>query len=203
MKNQNCKKRVVLGLTGSIGCGKSTVARIFKSFGARIIDADKIAHGLMRPKKAVYKKIVSIFGKKILKPDGYIDRSKLGNIVFNNMVALSQLNGIAHPEIIRAISVKIKSFSKGIIVLDAPLLIETGLINCADKVVVVKVNLKTQLERLESKFKLNGKDILKRIRSQIPLREKIKLGDFIIDNNGSIGETKKQVAKIRRKVWKS
>lgn len=203
MKNLNFKKKIVLGLTGGIGCGKSAVAKIFKSLGSYIIDADKIAHELMRPGKVIYKKIVSIFGKGILKTNGHIDRSKLGRIVFDKKVALNELNGIAHPEIIRVIENRIKNFPKGIIVLDAPLLVETGLVNFVDKVVVVKVSLKKQLERVGKKFGLNANEILKRIRSQIPLKKKIGLADFIIDNNGSIQETKKQVMQIRRRLWKS
>lgn len=194
---------MVIGITGSFGTGKTTVAKIFKSFGAKIIDADKIAHSLIKPKTMIYKKIIDTFGKDILKKNKTVDRKNLAKFVFNNKNLLKRFNGIMHPQILKIIKEKIKNYKDKIIVLDAPLLIETGLHKIVDKLVVVKTNRETQIRRIQNKFSLTKDEILKRISSQIPLREKIRLADFVIDNSGTIKNTKKQAEQIRRLLWKN
>jgi len=201
MKRQN-KKRIILGLTGSFGSGKTSVAGFFKSFGAKIIDADRIAHSLIKPQALVYKKIVHTFGRGILNQDKSINRHKLGRLVFNNKDLLKKINKITHPEIIRMIKGKIKAAPAGIIVLDAPLLIEKGLEKIVDKLIVVTISRDKQIERIRGKTGLGKGDILKRIKAQVPLGRKVRLADFIIDNNGTRKETKEQVEEIRRLLWK-
>jgi dephospho-CoA kinase len=203
MLRQKQKNKIVIGLTGSFGSGKSTVAGIFSSYGAGIIDADKIARGCFNRKNKIYKKVISAFGNKILGADKNIDRHKLAKIVFNNKKLLEKLNNIVHPEVARIIRSKISSKKKGVIVLDAPLLLEAGLRNALDYLVVVTLNKARQFSRLIKKTSLKKADIAKRIKYQIPLRAKARLADFIIDNNGSLKNTRKQVAQIRRKLWKS
>jgi dephospho-CoA kinase len=192
-----------VGLTGSFGSGKTTVARIFMSLNAKIIDADKIAHKAMRPKTRIYKKIVNTFGKGILNKERTINRNKLAQIVFNNKQMLNRLNKIMHPEIIRIMRQRLKRIRKGIIILDAPLLIETGLERMVDKLIVVKITPEKQIERIRRKTGLDKIDILRRIAVQIPLSNKLRLADFVIDNSGTVGETKKQILEIRRLLWKS
>ncbi len=201
-RRQN-KKQIVLGLTGSFGSGKSTVAGILKSFGACIIDADKLAHGCITPGSPAYEKIIHSFGSGILKKKRIIDRKKLAGIVFNNINLLIRLNNIIHPQVIRIIKAKINSSKSRVIVLDAPLLIEAGLEKLVDKLVVVKINRDEQVKRIRNKMSLAKSDILKRIKSQVPLSQKLRLADFIIDNNGTIQETRKQVEQIRRLLWKN
>lgn len=185
-----------MGITGSFGSGKTTVARQFFSLGAKIIDADKIAHKIIKPGNKIYRKIIRVFGKNILKNGKTVDRQKLSSVVFNNKNALKKLNRIMHPEIIRVIRKCIKSSRAKIIVLDAPLLIEAGLRGPVDKLIVVKINRKKQLERLIKKTSLSRADILKRIHHQMPLSRKTNLADFVIDNSGTIKETKRQVKNI-------
>ncbi|MCX5700756.1 MAG: dephospho-CoA kinase [Candidatus Omnitrophica bacterium] len=197
------KDRFVIGLTGSFGSGKSRVAGIFRSLGARILDADKIAHSCINRGKPAYNKIISIFGESLLNKRKEIDRLKLGKIVFKDKLKLKKLNSIIHPEVIRIIKERVKVIKKGVIILDAPLLIEAGLQSYVDKLVVVKVDRDTQIKRLLKKKKYTEKEILRIIKSQIPLRLKMRLADFIIDNNGTLFETKKQVAQLRRQLWKS
>lgn len=204
MKKQSPGKgKIILGLTGSFGSGKTTVAGILGSFGAKVIDADKIAHSLIRPESKIYKKIVNAFGRGILKGNKAISREKLAKIVFSNKSLLRRLNGIAHPEVIRVMRQKIKTSSASVIILDAPLLIEAGLGKIVDKLIVVTITGKKQIERISKKTGLKRQDILKRIKAQIPLRNKIRVADFVIDNNGTIKKTKKQVEEIRRLLWKN
>ena len=200
MKRQ---KQIILGLTGSFGSGKTTVARIFKSFGAQIIDADKLAHGCIAPGSPAYEKIIHAFGNGILDKDGRIDRKKLSDIVFNDINLLIKLNSIIHPQVIRIIKAKINSSKSKVIVLDAPLLLEAGLKGLVDKLLVVKITRARQLKRIRNKSSLSKQDILKRIKSQIPLPQKVRLADFVIDNSATLSETMKQVEQIRRLLWKN
>jgi dephospho-CoA kinase len=196
MAKQKLNKKVVVGITGNFGSGKSTVARLLASYEAKIIDADKIAHRCLSRGNKVYRKIVSVFGDTILGKNKEIDRCRLGKVVFGDKKLLKKLNGIVHPEVIRIIKSKINSKKKGVMVLDAPLLLEAGLRSAVDKLIVVTINRDTQIMRLLKKTSLKKADILKRIKSQIPLRAKARLADFIIDNNGSLAKTRKQVKGI-------
>lgn len=198
-RQKGSKKKFILGLTGTFGSGKSTCAGFFRGLGALVLDADKIAHKCIRLNKPAYKKIIRLFGGEILKKNGSIDRKKLARIVFNDTRLLARLNNIVHPEVIRDIKSEINSSKAKVIVLDVPLLIESGLTRIADKLAVVKIPRKTQIERIQNKTSLGRSDILSRIRCQLPQSAKIGLADFIIDNAGSRVRTKKQVIKI----WKT
>lgn len=196
-------KRLIIGITGSFGTGKSTVAGYFKSFGAELIDADKIAHKLLKSDKVVFKKLVLLFGKGILDKNNLINRFRLAKIVFDDNKLLGSLNRILHPKIVKIIKKEIQGSAKKTIILDAPLLFEAKLTSLVDKVIVVRTNKQTQIERLLLKAALTKKDILKRISAQIPLSEKARLADFVIDNNGPLTQTKKQVERLRRILWKN
>lgn len=200
-QNQNRpRKKIILGVTGSFGSGKTTVAGILKSFGARIIDADRIAHGCIRPPEPAYKKIRAAFGKKILQKNGLIDRAKLAQVVFGDKKLLRKLNNAVHPQAIGIIKDKIRSFESGVVVLDAPLLLEAGLKNIVDKLIVVKVTQAEQLRRVKKKTSLSEAEILKRIKAQMSQNAKSGFANFIIDNSGTIQETRRQAGKIMKRL---
>jgi len=201
-QSQN-KKRLVIGITGSFASGKSTAAKMLACGGKKLIDADKIAREALRPGAFCYKKIISVFGKGILDKNVQINRKKLSSIVFNNKALLKKLNSIVHPQVIKIIKKEILNSGNRDIVLDAPLLIEAGLRKTVDKLIVIRIDSSKQIQRARVKTSLGRVDILKRIKSQIPLHVKLGFADFIIDNNGSFKETEKQVAQIRRKLWKN
>lgn len=197
------KRKLILGITGSFGSGKTTVAKIFASFGAKVIDADKIAHRLIRRRSLSYKKICKIFGDVILKRNKAIDRKKLAAVAFNDSRLLKKLNLIIHPEVIIMIKNKAACFKSGIIVLDVPLLIESGLNTIVDKLIVVRVKKSLQIKRVQAKNRLNKDEIFKRLSFQMPINKKAGFADFIIDNSGTINQTRRKVWKIRRLLWKN
>ena len=177
----------IIGVTGGLGTGKSSVSSIFKKLGAGLIDADKVTHNLLARNSPVYKKTVLRFGKAILNKNKSINRDRLADIVFDNPGELSAYLKIIHPEIKRIIRRQIEQskFCKRakVIVLDAPLLIETGLRSVVDKLVVVKTNKKIQALRLKRKFGINESRILKRIKFQLPLSKKIKFSRLLSIKN--------------------
>ena len=203
MPRRRRNKGIILCLTGGLASGKTTVARMFRSAGAQVIDADKLARRLLRRGTPLLRRLASGFGKTILSADGRLDRSKLVKVVFRRRAELARLNRMAHPEIIRLIKQEIRQSCSRLIVLDAPLLLEAGLKGMVDKVVVVKAGLNQQLRRAGKKTGLGRREILRRIRAQMPLRQKARLADLIIDNSGSLSATSRQVKQIRRDLWKS
>ena len=203
MPRQKSKQKIILGLTGSFGSGKTSVAKILQSYGAQILDADKIAHGCIKPGTAAYKIIARIFGRDILGKDRKIIRKKLGVRAFADKKLLLKLNRIVHPLVIGVIKKAIKNSPKKVMVIDAPLLIEAGLHRIADKLIVVKISRSRQLKRIKQRTGLAEGQILKMIKAQIPLPCKVRLADFVIDNSGTRKQTRKQVEKIRRLLWKS
>jgi len=197
------KGKFVLGVTGNIACGKSTVAGIFKTKDCLLIDADCLGHKILSIGFGTYKKIIKSFGLSILKPDNSVDRVKLSEMVFTNRLALAKLNRIVHPELIRRIKQAIRSSKKSIIILDAALIVEAGLTGMVDKLVVVTAKQQQQISRGRKSLRLTGKQIEQRIKSQISQKAKSRFADFIIDNSGQISKTREQVSKIRRQLWKS
>jgi len=197
------KNKFILGVTGNLACGKSTVAAMFKTQDCLLIDADRLGHRFLSAPGLVYKKIINTFGEGILDPDKKINRAKLAKRVFAGKKDLARLNAIVHPVLIKEIKRLIKNSDKKIIILDAALIIEAGLRKIADKLVVVTAKKNQQILRQQKGAGLSREDILSRLKSQISQSKKKRFADFIIDNSGSIVETKKQVCAIRRKLWKS
>jgi dephospho-CoA kinase len=197
------KDKLVLGVTGNIACGKSTVARLFKTKDCLLIDADVLGRRLLTKNRLLHKKIRGTFGSNVFKPSGCVDRVKLAEIVFTHKVALKKLMRIMHPPIIKEIKRLIKVTPKKIIILDAPLIIEAGLRKLVDKLIVVKAKRKQQFLRAQKNRGFGKQALAMRMKSQISQEAKLRFADFIIDNNGQISKTSKQVTEIRRKLWKS
>ena len=194
---------LIVGLTGGIVVGKSTVASMFKDLGAKIIDADKLGHSVILPYNPVWGKIIRLFKKDILRNDLTIDREKLGKIVFANQTLLKKLNEITHPEIIKLIKKEINlakdktRSQEKILVIDAALIYEAKIDRLMDKIIVVYVNEDEQAKRLiKKRNNLSKEEALQRIKSQIPMKEKVKMADYVIDNSNSLEKTKEQVEKI-------
>ena len=190
---------IIVGLTGSVGTGKSTVANFFKELGAYIIDWDALAREVVRPHVKAWGEIVEYFGKDVLNEDLTINRQELADIVFSDREKVEKLNQIIHPEVFKEderITNEIESLAPdALIIKDIPLLIEAALPVFVDKIVIVYVSEQTQLKRLEKRG-ISRKDAQNRIKSQLPLEEKIKSADFVINNDGSFEETKRQVEEI-------
>jgi dephospho-CoA kinase len=190
---------IIVGLTGSVGTGKSTVTNFFRELGAYIIDWDELAREVIRPHLKAWKEIVEYFGKDFLNADLTINRQKLADIVFSDKEKVTKLNQIVHPEVFKEderITNKIKSLDPdALIIKDIPLLFELTRPIFVDKIVVVSASEQTQLRRLEEKG-VSREDAQSRIKSQLPLEEKIKSADFVINNDGPLEETKRQVEKI-------
>ena len=188
----------IVGLTGSFGTGKTSVASVFKSLGAKVIDADKIARSLIEKNGPERGRIVAAFGPEILAASGRINRSKLAGAVFGNKNALARLNRIVHPGVIRRIKAIVKTSGRdAVVVIDAPLLIEAGLLNIVDKLVIVSSSKKRQIERCRKKFRIKREEVLKRIKSQMSLKKKIKMADFVVKNDSTMSAMRSRA----RKVW--
>jgi dephospho-CoA kinase len=190
---------LVVGLTGGIASGKSTVSNMLKEMNMTVIDADVESRLAVQNGEPAYKQIVESFGHDIVLPDGEIDRQKLGSIIFHDEQKRKLLNSIVHPEVRRRMNEKkdlaIKKKEK-IVILDIPLLFESNLINMVDQTLLVYVDQNIQFTRLMERNQLSKEEAEARIQSQMPLAEKMKLADKIIQNNGSLTETKKQLNKI-------
>lgn len=173
----------VIGLTGNSGTGKSSVAKVMEKYGALILDCDKIAHENMAVGGCAYDEIVSAFGKDILNSDKTINRKALGNIVFNDSQKLSILNKITHSKITQRVKDEIAKASCKCVVIDAPLLIETGLDAIADKVWVVTADTEVRIERIMNRDGISRQEVLSRFSKQTPAEVLEKKADLIIDHS--------------------
>ena len=192
---------MIIGITGSIACGKSTVSNYLKSKGYIVIDADRIGHEALDD-DYVKEKLIVAFGNEILE-DNKINRQKLGELVFGNSSNLNVLNSIIHPEIRKKILEKIdKNNDKELIFIDVALLFEAKFDDLVDKVIVVYVDENTQLTRLMKRNSISKKEALSRIVSQMSPIEKAKLGDYTVNNNLDVINTYEQVDKVLSELKK-
>jgi len=195
---------LVVGLTGGVASGKTTVSRILQQEGAYLIDADLIARELVQPHTPIWSELIRAFGKEILEKDESINRRALAARVFSNPQKREQLEKILHPQIAREIDRRIEEIRKkdpeAVVVVDAALLVETGTYRRMDRLIVVTATEAQQVERLGNRTGAAPKEALGIISSQIPLAEKLKVADFIIRNEGALEETIRRAKEIFREL---
>ena len=203
MKTETHRKRgIIVGITGGIACGKTTVSDLLAAKGAIPINADEIGHQLLKADSPVINLLTEAFGREILEETGDVSRKKLGAIVFNDKAARKRLNSILHPLIIQRSRARARQLVSEdphcIVLLDAPLLIEAGAYDTVDLIVVVTASAKTQLKRTLERSIAQGRpltesDVQARIDAQMPLTEKVKYADVVIENEGGPVELQRQV----------
>lgn len=198
---------LIIGLTGGIGAGKSLVSRRLQELGAYVIDADVVARQVVEPGRAALTKIVQRFGAGVLTDEGTLDRQALAAEVFDNPGARADLEAITHPEILREINRQGEQFLRdnptGKVVVDAPLLIETGLYQRMHQVWVVTAARGQRVERVIQRDAVSKEQVMRRMQAQSSDEEKISVADEVIDNSGSKGETLKQVDRLWQKMSNS
>lgn len=194
----------VIGLTGNIASGKSTVARMLSNLGAKIIDADRIAREVVEPGKPAWNDIVKTFGSGVLNEDGTINRRKLGEIIFSSERDRKTLNDITHPRIIARIKELVDNYRKegvSVVIIEAALIVEKGgMHDLIQGLIVVTTDEETQIKRLTERSGISRNEALSRIKSQIPASEKIKHADYVIRNTGSLEQCKASVNSIWREI---
>lgn len=187
---------LIIGLTGSIASGKSTVSSMLREYHIPVVDADKISRDVVCPGEKAYRQIVETFGEEILLEDKTIDRKKLGNLIFPDKEKRAQLNEIVHPAVRETMVKQREEYvadGANCVVLDIPLLFESKLTHFVANTLVVYVNKETQLERLMKRDNSTEAEAYSRINSQISLDEKAKMADAVVDNNGTKEQTKQQL----------
>ena len=189
---------ILVGLTGGVATGKSTVAKMFKRCGAVVIDADQLAHDVVKPGKPAWLEIVKTFGRAVLNPDRTLNRRELGAVVFGNRTKLRQLEQIIHPRVAREQARLTKQAARkdphAVVIYDVPLLFEAGIDKRVDHTIVVTANRKTQIARLKKRNGLSRAEAIRRIRSQMPLAKKIQRADHVLNGTLSRPSLRQQVS---------
>jgi dephospho-CoA kinase len=186
-----------VGLTGGIGTGKTTVGRMFAELGCYIIDSDAITRSLFASGQRVNRAVASAFGPSVVSPDGSINRAVLGELVFHDAALREKLNSLVHPAILQRQAAFIKQLAEqdpnAIAIVEAALMVEVGTYKNYDKLIVVTCSPEVQRRRIKERSGLTDEQVESRIASQMPLEEKAKFADFVIDNSGDREATRKQV----------
>jgi len=193
----------VIGLTGGIGSGKSTVSQFLAEMGAVILNADEVGHEAFKPDSDGWRKVVAAFGRQIVTPDGNIDRKKLGEIVFGNPESLSRLNQIMHPRMYALVKAQLEEYRQQgtrVVVLEAPLLLEAGWTPLVGEVWVTTASEATVLKRLEERSGMSQAESLTRIRSQMASEERIKHADVVINTDCDLDELKSKVKELGQRL---
>jgi len=189
----------VIGLTGGIGSGKSTVSRFLSELGAVVLDADRVGHEAYQPGTETWKEVVAAFGREIVAPDESIDRKKLGAIVYGDPAALERLNGIMHPRMYDMMAARIEEYRRQgvkVVVLEAAILLEAGWTPLVNEVWVTVASEPTVVQRVRERTDLPEEQIRSRIRSQLSNEERKKQASVVIDNDGSLDELRAKVAEL-------
>lgn len=194
---------VIVGLTGGIASGKSTVAQMLAELGARIIDADVIAREIVEPGEPAWKEIRVVFGEEVFRDDDSLDREALGNVVFGDPEARRKLESLTHPRIAQRMmerAQQIRAQGHHWVIYDAALIVENGIHEWLDSLIVVAADRRVQLERVIERDTMSPEAALRRLNAQMPLEAKIAVADYVIDNNGSLDKTREQVERIYRQI---
>ena len=189
----------VIGLTGGIGSGKSTVSQFLAELGAVILDADKVGHEVFKPDTEIWHELVFTFGRQVLKPNSDIDRKKLGELVFSDSESLSRLNQIMHPRMYDIVKTQLEDYRRqgvAVVVLEAPLLIEAGWTSLVDEVWVTVAPEATVLRRLQGRMGLSQAEALARVRFQLSSAERLKHADVVINTDCDLDEVKTRVKEL-------
>jgi dephospho-CoA kinase len=191
---------ILVGLTGGVATGKSTVAKMFKRCGAVVIDADQLARDVVKPGKPAWRAIVTLFGRTVLNPDRSLDRQALGSIVFRNPKKRRQLERIIHPRVAREQQRLVRRIAKGkphaVVIYEVPLLFEAGVDKRVNKIIVVTADRETQIARLKKRNGLSRTEALRRISSQMPLAKKIQQADHVLNGTLPRPSLRKQVGQL-------
>jgi dephospho-CoA kinase len=191
---------ILIGLTGGVATGKSTVAKMFKKCGAIVIDADELAREVVQPDKPAWRDIVRRFGKSVLSSDRTINRLRLGQIVFRDRGKLRQLERIIHPRVAAEQKRLTRHASRkdpnAVVIYDVPLLFEAGIDKRVDKVIVVFADRETQIARLKKRNGLSRSEALRRIRNQMPMAKKRRLADYVLDATKNRKQVTEEVSKL-------
>lgn len=191
---------VRVGLTGGIATGKSTVSRLFVECGAHLIDADVLAREAVEPGRPAYNEIIGAFGRDILRPDGTVDRVRLGRRVFAEPAQRQRLEAMIHPYVFTEEERLCRGLAANnphpVIIFDAALLMETGAHKSKDRVIVVTADEKTQIQRLTARNHLSEEEARKRIQAQMPLAEKVKVADYVIEGSLPLERLRQEVKRI-------
>jgi dephospho-CoA kinase len=189
---------LLVGLTGGIGSGKSTVARMLEERGAVVFDADVLARAVVEPGTPGHAEVIERFGANVLAPGGELDREALASIVFADPAARRDLEAIVHPEVRRLFAEGSEAYHETdrVVVFSAPLLVETGMHTAFDVLVVVSATIATQVERLMRERGMSEASIRARIDAQAPLEDKAEVADFLVDNEGTLDELDRQIARL-------
>jgi dephospho-CoA kinase len=191
---------LLVGLTGGIGTGKSTVARMLEKRGAVVFDADVMARQAVAPGTPGFDQVVERFGPNVLAPGGGLDREALASIVFSDPAARRDLEGIVHPEVRRMFAEGCDEYrdSDRVVVFSAPLLVETGMHTAFDSLIVVSAPVTTQIERLMRDRGMAERDVKARIAAQLPLEAKAEVADILVDNEGTLEDLERRVERVWR-----
>jgi dephospho-CoA kinase len=193
----------IVGLTGGIASGKSTVARMFEDRQVPVIDADVIAREVVEPGEPALEDIEQAFGTDMIRDDGTLDREALGQVIFEDDDARARLNAITHPRIAQRMAERAREYSeKGHrwVIYDAALIVENNIHEWLDALIVVAADRPTQVERLIRRDNIDREDAVKRIESQLPIDRKVEVADYVIDNNGTLDDTLEQVERVYERI---
>jgi dephospho-CoA kinase len=194
---------MILGVTGGIASGKTTVAQAFQGLGAVVVSADLLAREIVHPGGKTLQQIADQFGRQVLHEDGTLNRQLMADMIFNDDQARRVLNGITHPAIAALARTRLREAEQGgapLVIYDAPLLYEVGADRQVDKVLVVKVDAEVQLARLMARDGIDRQQALARVAAQMPQGEKIARADFVVDNSGTARETQSQVKSLMERL---